>query len=368
MGCNVYDADLLTSGSQSIARSDVASAPQAGAPPGSAIGGGNEISSLPSSYPGEDAGTTQTCGDGLVAGRERCDTAIVAGEAGACPTSCPPSPDCLPRVLSGSACQASCVLAEGELGCKAGDGCCPGSCTHSSDSDCSARCGDGIVQPESGETCEFQSSVPCKTTLAECDDDDACTVDALKGSMEHCDADCVHTRIGELAAGDGCCQTGANANTDSDCKPVCGNRVVEPGEKCDGGDDCDSTCQIAASREQLSCLKDASNECQRCACQHCTGTELACRSNDDAKLRQVCSDIIDCSQAHSCTDSTQCYCGALLCLLPPIDGDCKAVIDAASGDTTFDAAMRQANDSSSAIARALAADDCRVDQCKGVCR
>jgi cysteine-rich repeat protein len=47
--------------------------------------------------------------------------------------------------------------------------------------------------------------------------------------------------------GDGCCTVGANANTDSDCVPECGNDVTEQGESCDdgnteSGDGCDSAC------------------------------------------------------------------------------------------------------------------------------
>lgn len=48
---------------------------------------------------------------------------------------------------------------------------------------------------------------------------------------------------------DGCCTVGANANTDNDCTPVCGNDIPEAGESCDdgntdSGDGCDSQCVL----------------------------------------------------------------------------------------------------------------------------
>jgi len=42
---------------------------------------------------------------------------------------------------------------------------------------------------------------------------------------------------------DGCCAEGCNGNTDTDCEPVCGNDVCEPGETSDTCyDDCGPVC------------------------------------------------------------------------------------------------------------------------------
>ena len=49
----------------------------------------------------------------------------------------------------------------------AGDGCCPAGCNLTVDSDCSATCGNGVV--EAGETCD---GVNCPT---DCNDGNACT-------------------------------------------------------------------------------------------------------------------------------------------------------------------------------------------------
>jgi cysteine-rich repeat protein len=51
--------------------------------------------------------------------------------------------------------------------------------------------------------------------------------------------------------GDGCCTIGANATTDSDCVPECGNFVKEGSESCDdgntmAGDGCDGNCVAEA--------------------------------------------------------------------------------------------------------------------------
>jgi cysteine-rich repeat protein len=94
------------------------------------------------------------------------------------------------------------------------------------------RCGDATLQAASGELCDNGSATPCP---ASCDDGVACTADARTGSAASCNVVCTNTPIVVAAAGDGCCPPGANANTDPDCPPVCGNSIVEPGEVCDDG-------------------------------------------------------------------------------------------------------------------------------------
>ncbi|HSD88339.1 MAG TPA: hypothetical protein VLB44_12515, partial [Kofleriaceae bacterium] len=55
-------------------------------------------------------------------------------------------------------------------GCVGGDGCCPATCTNATDSDCSASCGNGSVDPN--ETCDPPDSCPTA-----CGDGDVCTKD-----------------------------------------------------------------------------------------------------------------------------------------------------------------------------------------------
>lgn len=79
------------------------------------------------------------CGDGIVDGTEQCDSAIPAGEPGACPTDvaqCDDGDPCTMDELVGEPgdCSARCVNRERD--CADGDSCCSSTCTPSNDSDC----------------------------------------------------------------------------------------------------------------------------------------------------------------------------------------------------------------------------------------
>jgi hypothetical protein len=113
-----------------------------------------------------------------------------------------------------------------------GDGCCPDNANVGNDSDCEARCGDGVVSAPQ-ETCDPKSNTPCatKTSCVSMD----CMHAEFSGSTTDCTAKCQRTTITTTAPGDGCCPRGANASQDSDCSSVCGNAVVEPDEECDIG-------------------------------------------------------------------------------------------------------------------------------------
>jgi hypothetical protein len=95
-------------------------------------------------------------------------------------------------------------------------------------------CGNGVLDP--GEKCD-KAIAAGKTgacpTAATCDDQNPCTVDATSGA--DCNVVCTNTPITQPANGDGCCPPGANTQNDSDCKPACGNGVLEAGEICDPG-------------------------------------------------------------------------------------------------------------------------------------
>jgi len=179
-----------------------------------------------------DSGGSQ-CGNGVVDTGETCDTAIAAGMAGACPTTCNDSMACTTDMMTGSACTAACthtpITTAGPM-----DGCCPPGATPGTDPDCMAGCGNGFV--DSGETCD--TAIPAGMTgacptLASCNDGVACTTDALAGSM--CTAMCTHTAITTPSGmmSDGCCPSGATHATDVDCPITCGNGVVDSGETCD---------------------------------------------------------------------------------------------------------------------------------------
>lgn len=88
-----------------------------------------------------------TCGNGVVESGESCDTAIPAGQTGACPTSCDDGEVCTADQLLGSGCQVTCQFTT--LACKssASDGCCPAGCDANSDPDCGTTCGNGVIDP-----------------------------------------------------------------------------------------------------------------------------------------------------------------------------------------------------------------------------
>lgn len=303
------------------------------------------------------------CGDGQVTGIEKCDIAIPVAEPGACPQECPALGACVPRIRNGTGCQTECVLRE--LTCESGDGCCPGNCTKDNDLDCSARCGDGIVQESGGETCEPATDRPCLTASDACDDADACTIDRMTGSAANCNTACVHERIQSPDPNDVCCPPGANANTDPDCDPRCGNAIVEAGEDCDGSDDCDPNCQFIDAAERTQCLQNARDDCERCACMKCTATELACRLGPNAQDNTLCDDILVCSARAKCL-GTPCYCGdSPGCTLP--NGPCKPQVEAAAGLLSLQVAQ-QVGDINTPLGRSYAADQCRVQQCEQACR
>lgn len=181
----------------------------------------------PGTSAGDDSDCRSVCGNEILEGNETCDPSA------SCPTaeSCKPTGACFHAALSGdpAQCTSECRM-EPIVDCIGGDGCCPMPCSPASDSDCSAACGDGVIDPLL-ETCEPNHPVaPCRST---CDDDDSCTFDVMTGSSTNCNVLCTHLVIRRTTHGDGCCPEGASANADRDCEPSCGNGVIEAGELCD---------------------------------------------------------------------------------------------------------------------------------------
>jgi cysteine-rich repeat protein len=203
-----------------------------------------------------DSDCTAVCGNGVVETGEQCDTGIAAGMPGACPTSCDDSQPCTTDALVGTMCQATCTHTTITMP-KNNDGCCPTGANSGNDNDCPASCGNGVVDP--GETCDTAIAPgmtgACPTA---CDDGDACTTDVLD-SGGTCLAACAFVPVTMPINGDGCCPSGANANNDNDCHPVCGNGVVEAGEQCDDGnmnnnDSCTNNCTFGATAFRFNTL------------------------------------------------------------------------------------------------------------------
>ena len=175
------------------------------------------------------------CGNGILESGEGCDPGISAGK-GKCPTpaDCDDKNSCTKDVLAGSACSLKCQNLPAAADPKTKDGCCPKGANAITDADCKPACGNGVL--EAGESCDpkIASGKGKCPTLADCDDKDSCTKDAVVGSL--CSVKCSHLKLtANPTAKDGCCPKGATSLTDKDCKPVCGNGVLEAGESCDSG-------------------------------------------------------------------------------------------------------------------------------------
>ena len=155
---------------------------------------------------GDDGDCSSTCGNGVVdPEKETCD--------GNCPTTCVDADACTLDLRTGtpSSCNVTCTHPP-ITACRAGDGCCPTACTAQNDSDCSATCGNGML--DSGELCDGTS---CPTSCPT--PSDACMPTRLVGTARACNARCMPMPISACMGGDGCCPSSCNPSNDSDCRP-----------------------------------------------------------------------------------------------------------------------------------------------------
>jgi hypothetical protein len=333
-------------------------------------------------------GAVQGCGDGLVGANETCDILIAKGKAGTCPRSdedCPRGDRCVEWKFNGQeGCKALCRKLEPP--CENGDDCCPSSCTFTNDSDCSSNCGDGVLQKERGEICERARSLDgrslaegipvCPTKCA--DDGDPCTKEELSGSEANCNAVCTSVRVTELVAGDGCCPTGADTNKDSDCQPICGNKIREGNEECDGTSTCDAQCKTIVNAEQDKCvsnfnLSDITEDCKKCMCNVCPRQVLNCFATGNDVENAKCDKVIKCAYDTGCIASA-CYCGDATgfalgaCLFGyAANGPCKSVIEGVGGTNVVGDLVTMQLDPNTPLGRAQAVSDCFDTQCKSAC-
>ena len=229
-----------------------------------------------------DAPPIVVCGDGVVGRGETCDPIE------SCPETCDDGVACTSdtRMGEASTCDVACDVTVIEA-CANGDGCCPDGCDSSTDDDCSASCGDGVL--DDGETCD-----PPGTCPTSCDDANACTTDRLTGSATACSAACSNVAITACVAGDGCCAPGCDATTDSDCMPSCGNGVVEAGETCDPPGSCPS-CD-----DGVACTMDSSTGSAAACTLACTHTAITACMPGDACCPAGCNATSDADCSASC--------------------------------------------------------------------
>ena len=168
------------------------------------------------------------CGNGALEAGELCDPGIASGP-GACPTSCDDGQACTEDILTGTGCQASCEHPPITVSI-GGDACCPTGANATTDPDCTAVCGNQVVEP--GELCDTAIAGSC-LTAADCMDGRACTSDLLElENGDPCRPMCRNPEITMVGPQDGCCPTGGTPANDSDCAG-CGDGVVAGNETCD---------------------------------------------------------------------------------------------------------------------------------------
>jgi cysteine-rich repeat protein len=224
-----------------------------------------------------DATCHFTCGNGALDADlgEICDFGITSGP-GSCPTTCDDGQVCTTDVLSGSACTTECVHSA-ISGPVDGDGCCPAGANANTDSDCTAMCGNGIL--ETGEVCDTGITAGAGACPLSCDDSQSCTTDTLM-NPDSCQAACAHTDITQPMNSDGCCPPGATSLTDNDCLASCGNGVVDAGETCDtaiasGAGKCPTTCSDGDV-----CTSDVLSNPATCTA-HCVFVPITMAINND---------------------------------------------------------------------------------------
>ncbi|HEX4460686.1 MAG TPA: hypothetical protein VIA18_22055 [Polyangia bacterium] len=171
---------------------------------------------------GDDGGPAATCGNGQLDTGEACDPAIVAPNNGACPliADCDDHNPCTTDSIDGAAAQCSARCAHTFVtACGPADGCCVTGCTPVTDVDCSATCGNGILDP--AEQCDnaIAAGLPgaCPTS---CLPKNGCTSYMLIGDASVCTAVCVMQTTmtcGGALSSDGCCPTGCTLLNDGDC-------------------------------------------------------------------------------------------------------------------------------------------------------
>ncbi len=223
-------------------------------------------------YAFNDLDCAPVCGNGLVEMGETCDTAITAGEVGACPSDCADAEACTVDTLTvptdnlpgDGPCRAYCAYSE-LTAVQDGDGCCPAGADYTTDDDCvgdrgagTTTCGNGVRNGGLGELCDtaIAAGMPnaCPTS---CDNPDPC-VNSLLLSAGTCKAKCYEWDTNYPQNDDMCCPIfyGGNNRNDNDCTSSCGT----PAEECDtpGVGTCDADCRIvrAAFRAVTIEIKD----------------------------------------------------------------------------------------------------------------
>jgi hypothetical protein len=155
-------------------------------------------------------------------------------------------------------------------------------------------CGDGVVDVATGETCDTgDRDHPCPL---DCDDQEACTQDAMAGSAASCNVVCTNLLITLPFNNDSCCPDGANNSNDSDCEPRCGNGVLEAGETCDPSSEmpCSADCDDAddcTQDERTGSEEDCTVVCSHAAITSLIAGDMCCPDGANNTTDADCSPL-----------------------------------------------------------------------------
>lgn len=208
---------------------------------------------------------TINCDDGNACTADSCDPASGCShdEEALEGSSCELDSDA--GCVAGGVCASGVCVAETVVSCVDGDDCCAEGCDANTDSDCSASCGNGVV--EGSEQCDGDCPTDCSSA-------DACQAGVLVGSADACSAQCSFSTITQCVHGDGCCPPGCVNANDHDCEALCGNGVLDEGELCDGL--CPTSCQGEGTCTDYSLVGSAVD----CDAQCVPSTVTSCVSGD----------------------------------------------------------------------------------------
>lgn len=320
------------------------------------------------------------CGNGVVDDAETCDIAIDSDQPGACPTRCDLQIGCFGQELIGTRCHAFCLSLEITAPLD-NDQCCPNGADHTIDSDCSALCGNGLL--DAAETCDPPETCP-KQEL--CRSDDACKPGFYAGDPQQCTATCEFHSITDCQSGDGCCPAQCTAANDNDCsannpeppkRPTGTDNTGNPGTNPpppDAGSPCDAgNCPDDGSNENPATCTQAhtGGRCQACDCNYCASQTVACL-DPDPPTRNASLALIECATRAHCS-GVDCYCGPFtndlaLCARWAGGGPCvREIRSLTRGDSDPVQVLLNAVNTNTPLGRVAQMLACRAQNCREVC-
>lgn len=156
---------------------------------------------------------------------------------------------------------------------------------------------------------------------------------------------------------------------DKGARPVCGNGQLETGEACDdgnrtAGDGCAPDCtEEPEPNGSVLCPTEGGGVLSRCTCENCSAEVEAVESGAGADLA---IDLLECMETSGCRGQF-CLCGAIgdvECFLTGTpQGPCVPEFLAAAQTTEEATAVSRMNNLAFPIGRAMAVDECSVDEC-----